>query len=187
MNRKLRTDEIQRLTIDEFRRATKIPLFVVLDNIRSRHNVGSIFRTADAFCAEGLLLCGCTATPPHADIHKTALGAEDAVDWTYWADTHQAIEHLRQRHCTIYAIEQCQGSITLQYPGCPLNPQNPTTPIAIVLGNEVKGVQQSVIDRCDGCIEIPQYGTKHSLNVSVAAGIIIYIISSLLGPNKNNQ
>ena len=142
---------------------------VILDNIRSIHNVGSIFRTADAFLVEAVYLCGITSTPPHPEIHKTALGAEDTVAWKYYEDTHQAIERLKLEGYIVYAIEQAEGSIML--PELQIDKE---IKVAVVFGNEVKGVQQGVIDICDGCIEIPQYGTKHSLNVSVTGGIIIW-------------
>jgi 23S rRNA (guanosine2251-2'-O)-methyltransferase len=167
--RKLKITELERLTLSEFQQKKKTPLVVVLDNVRSLHNVGSIFRTADAFLVEEVYLCGITSMPPHPEIHKTALGAEDTVDWKYFEDTHQAIENLKSEGYTVYAIEQAEGSIML-----PEFQIDKGTKFAVVFGNEVKGVQQGVIDICDGCIEIPQYGTKHSLNVSVTGGIIIW-------------
>lgn len=167
--RKLKITELERLTPTEFQQKQKTPLVVVLDNVRSLHNVGSIFRTADAFLIEAVYLCGITSTPPHPEIHKTALGAEDTVAWKYKEDTHKVIEELKAEGYTVYAIEQAEGSIML-----PVLQIEKRTKVAVVFGNEVKGVQQSVIDMCDGCIEIPQYGTKHSLNVSVTGGIIIW-------------
>ena len=167
--RKLKITELNRLTPDEFQQTKKIPLVVVLDNVRSLHNVGSIFRTADAFLIEAIYLCGITSTPPHAEIHKTALGAEDTVQWAYHEDTCAVVEQLKKRGYTVYAVEQAEGSTMLSELELKDN-----QPVAIVFGNEVKGVQQKVIDVCDGCIEIPQYGTKHSLNVSVTGGIIIW-------------
>lgn len=167
--RKLKITELNRLTTEEFKQQDKIPLLVVLDNVRSLHNVGSVFRTSDAFLIEAVYLCGITSTPPHAEIHKTALGAEDSVDWKYFEDCHEAINSLKKDNFIVYAIEQAEGSVML--PELSLDSNNK---YAVVLGNEVKGVQQSVIDMCDGCIEIPQFGTKHSLNVSVTAGIIIW-------------
>lgn len=167
--KKLRITEMNRLTPEEFKTAKKIPLIVVLDNVRSLHNVGSVFRTADAFVVETVYLCGITSTPPNAEIHKTALGAEDTVHWKYFDDTHKAIEELHQSGYFVYAIEQAAGSSSLS--GLMIDA---TQKYAVVLGNEVKGVQQSVVDSCDGCIEIPQHGTKHSLNVSVTGGIIIW-------------
>lgn len=166
---KLKITEMNRLTPEEFRKAEKTPLVVVLDNVRSLHNVGSVLRTADAFRVEAVYLCGITSTPPHAEIHKTALGAEDSVAWQYFEDTHEAVRTLQTQGYMVYAIEQAHGSTLL--PDLHLTPGKR---YAVVLGNEVKGVQQSVVDQCDGCIEIPQYGTKHSLNVSVTAGIIMW-------------
>ncbi len=160
---------MNRLTPEEFKHKNKTPLIVVLDNVRSLHNVGSVFRTSDAFLVQGVYLCGITSTPPHAEIHKTALGAENTVDWQYHEDTHEAIRSLQNDGYTVYAIEQAKGSTFL-----PELQLKKGEKYAVLLGNEVKGVQQSVVDMCDGCIEIPQFGTKHSLNVSVTAGIIIW-------------
>jgi tRNA G18 (ribose-2'-O)-methylase SpoU len=167
--KKLKITEMNRLTPDEFIEKDKSPLVVVLDNVRSLHNVGSVFRTGDAFLIEAVYLCGITSTPPHAEIHKTALGAENTVKWHYSEDTHHVIDSLKAGGYTVFAIEQAQGSTLL--PDLRLDALQK---YAVVLGNEVKGVQQSVVDICDGCIEIPQFGTKHSLNVSVTAGIIIW-------------
>lgn len=169
MFRKLKITEMGRMSVEEFHEAEKIPLVVVLDSVRSLYNVGSVFRTSDAFRVAGVVLCGITATPPNAEIHKTALGAEDAVEWRYFKDTMEAVEWLKSEGYTLMAIEQCEGSTMLD-DFCP----EPNKKYAVILGNEVKGVQQQVIDACDGCLEIPQYGTKHSLNVSVTAGIVIY-------------
>jgi rRNA methylases len=166
--RKLKITELNRLSVDEFKGTQKIPLVVVLDNVRSLNNVGSVFRTSDAFTVESVYLCGITACPPHAEIHKTALGAEDTVDWVYFEDTLEAVNNLRKNNYTICAIEQAEGSVMLDELKLEVGKY------AIILGNEVKGVQQSVIDNCDLCIEIPQFGTKHSLNVSVTAGIVIW-------------
>jgi len=160
---------MNRLTIEEFKEEKKTPLVVVLDNVRSLHNVGSVFRTADAFLVEAVYLCGITSTPPHAEIHKTALGAENTVDWKHYEDTHVALEELKMKGYTVFAIEQAVGSTMLSDLKL-----DKTKKYAVVLGNEVKGVQQTVVDACDGCIEIPQFGTKHSLNVSVTGGIIIW-------------
>ena len=160
---------MNRLTVEEFKEEKKTPLVVVLDNVRSLHNVGSVFRTGDAFLVEAVYLCGITSTPPHAEIHKTALGAENTVDWKYFEDTHTAVDELKTMGYTVFAIEQAEGSTML--PDLILEKLNK---YAVILGNEVKGVQQSVVDACDGCIEIPQFGTKHSLNVSVTGGIIIW-------------
>ena len=177
MSRKLDTEEIIRISTDEFKQTKKIPLVVVLDNVRSMHNIGSVFRTSDAYVVEKVVLCGITAQPPHPDIHKSALGAEFSVDWEYYADTNEAVAALKAQGYEVWAIELAENSVMLQ------DFFNRTIPhsssliphsYAVVLGNEVKGVQQSVIDQCQGCIELPQFGTKHSLNVSVTAGIVIW-------------
>ncbi|MBO7140053.1 MAG: RNA methyltransferase [Prevotella sp.] len=167
--RKLRTIEMKRLTAEEYREAEKVPLVVVLDDVRSMHNVGSVLRTADAFRLEAVWMCGITGTPPHAEIHKTALGAEDSVDWRYFDTAIEAVKRLKEEGVEVLAVEQAEGSTMLQE-----FRRDPSRRYAIVLGNEVKGVHQEVIDLCDGCLEIPQQGTKHSMNVSVAAGIVIY-------------
>ena len=167
--RKLRTIEMKRLTVEQFREAEKLPLVVVLDDVRSMYNVGSVFRTSDAFRVEKILLCGITATPPHPEIHKTALGAEDSVSWQHYATALSAVEELKQQGYTVLAVEQAEGSTSL-----PSFKPDATRRYAVVLGNEVKGVHQEVVDACAGCLEIPQYGTKHSMNVSVTAGIVIY-------------
>ena len=167
--RKLKVTELNRLSPEDFKMSEKIPLVVVLDHVRSLNNVGSVFRTSDAFRVEAIYLCGITACPPNAEIHKTALGAEDTVRWEYFKDTKEAVEKLHQAGYTLCAIEQVEGSVSLNK--LLLDKRNR---YAVILGNEVKGVQQSVVDNCDLCVEIPQYGTKHSLNVSVAAGIILW-------------
>ena len=167
--RKLKITELNRLTTEEFKSREKTPLIVVLDNVRSLHNVGSVFRTSDAYLVEAVYLCGITSTPPHAEIHKSALGAENSVEWKYFEETAEAINELKAKGFEVLAIEQAEGSTMLNALEI-----NPAKKYAVVLGNEVKGVQQTVVDACDGCIEIPQYGTKHSLNVSVTAGIIIW-------------
>ena len=167
--KKLRTIEMERLTVDEFKQADKLPLIVVLDDVRSMHNVGSVFRTGDAFRIEAVYLCGITSTPPMAEIHKTALGAEDSVTWKYFDTALQAIEALKADGYEVYSVEQAHGSTMLQN-FTPIN----NNKYAVVLGNEVKGVHQEVIDASDGCLEIPQFGTKHSMNVSVTGGIIIW-------------
>lgn len=167
--RKLKITELNRISPDEFKDTTKIQLVVILDNIRSLNNVGSVFRTSDAFLVEAIYLCGITATPPNPEIHKTALGAEHSVEWKYFEDTVNAVETLKENGYTVFAIEQVENSTMLD------NLQlDSHQKYAIVMGNEVKGVQQAVVDACDGCIEIPQYGTKHSLNVSVTTGIVIW-------------
>ena len=167
--KKLRTIEMQRLTVEQFREAEKLPLVVVLDDVRSMHNVGSVFRTGDAFRIGRVCLCGITSTPPSSEIHKTALGAEDSVSWSYCGNALEAVEALKAEGYEILSVEQAHGSTMLQ-DFMPLSGKK----YAVVLGNEVKGVHQEVVDASDGCLEIPQFGTKHSLNVSVAAGIIIW-------------
>ena len=173
--RKLSITELHRISAEEFKQAEKLPLVVVLDNVRSLHNIGSVFRTADAFRIECICLCGITACPPHAEMHKTALGAEFTVDWRYVENTVEAVDDLRAAGYTVYAVEQVEGSTMLDNLRL-----DPSKRYAVVLGNEVKGVQQEVVDHCDGCIEIPQYGTKHSLNVSVTAGIVMWDLFKLL-------
>lgn len=172
---KLRTIEMQRLTVEEFRKAEKLPLIVVLDDVRSMHNVGSVFRTGDAFRIEAVYLCGITSTPPMAEIHKTALGAEDSVSWRYYSTALEALKALKAEGYTVLSIEQAHGSTKLQ----DFTPAGQDK-YAVVLGNEVKGVHQEVVDASDGCIEIPQFGTKHSMNVSVTAGIIIWHFAKAL-------
>lgn len=167
--RKLKVTEMNRLTVEEFKEARKLPLVVVLDDVRSLHNIGAVFRTSDAFLVDCIYLCGITAIPPHPEMHKTALGAEYTVDWKYFKDTEEAVNELHAMGYTVFAIEQCEGSTMLDKLTL-----EPDKKYAVVLGNEVKGVKQEVVNRCDGCIEIPQFGTKHSLNVSVTAGIIIW-------------
>ena len=167
--RKIRTIEMQRLSIEEFQEAEKLPLIVVLDDVRSMHNVGSVFRTGDAFRIEAVYLCGITSTPPMAEIHKTALGAEDSVSWRYFNTALEAVVELKKSGYTVLSVEQVEHSTKLQT----FVPQR-AQKYAVVLGNEVKGVHQEVVDASDGCLEIPQLGTKHSMNVSVTAGIVIY-------------
>lgn len=167
--------ELNRLSVEEFKSEPKIPLIIVLDNVRSLNNIGSVFRTSDAFLVETVYLCGITATPPNVEIHKTALGAENSVAWTYYPDTDQAVEELKKNGYTLCAVEQAQNSIMLDE-----FQLDSKKKYAVVLGNEVKGVQQDVVSRCDCCVEIPQYGTKHSLNVSVAAGMVIWEFSKQL-------
>lgn len=173
--RKLRTIEMRRLTIDEFKQSEKLPLTVVLDDVRSLHNVGAVFRTCDAFRVERVCLCGITATPPNAEIHKTALGGEDSVDWTYHPTAAEAVRSLHDAGYLVASVEQAEGSAMLDRLTL-----DPSRRYAVVLGNEVKGVSQEVVDLSDMCIEIPQFGTKHSLNVSVAGGIIIWEFAKLL-------
>lgn len=167
--RKLRTIEMRRLTLEEFHEAEKLPLVVVLDDVRSMYNIGSVFRTADAFRVKAVYLCGVCATPPSAEIHKTALGAEDSVDWRYFPSAVEAVESLHAEGYEVYSVEQVEHSTKLQHFSA-----QPGKHYAVVLGNEVKGVHQEVVDLGDGCLEIPQFGTKHSMNVSVTAGIIIH-------------
>ena len=217
--RKLRTIEMKRLSLDEFKEAAKLPLIVVLDDVRSLYNVGSVFRCGDAFRIEAVYLCGITACPPNAEIHKTALGGEDSVTWKYFEKTEDAVQQLQNDGYFVYSIEQVEGSTKLQNlhesinlslknnvqndnsavrqacKSISLSMNNPTdnanlaaknsckspsnTPnaqprYAVIFGNEVKGVKQTVVDMCDGCLEIPQFGTKHSLNVSTTAGIVMW-------------
>jgi tRNA G18 (ribose-2'-O)-methylase SpoU len=169
--------EMGRMSVEEFHTADKLPFIVVLDNVRSQHNVGAVFRTADAMLLEGVYLCGICCCPPNQEIHKTALGAEESVDWTYFADTKEAIRVLKEKGYTCYAVEQAHDSITLEQAAAQISRESK---IAVILGHEVFGVQQEVVDACDGCIEIPQYGTKHSMNVSVTAGIVMYRLSEAM-------
>lgn len=168
---------MHRLSVDEFKAAVKLPLIVVLDNVRSLYNVGSVFRTADAFRVEAIYLCGVTGCPPSSEIHKTALGAEDSVSWKYFERTEDAVRELHAANAFVWSIEQVEGSTKLQ--NLKVLPRGGDTggdsqKVAVIFGNEVKGVQQSVVDMSDGCLEIPQFGTKHSLNVSTTAGIVIW-------------
>lgn len=169
--RKLRNNELNRLTVDEYRQTDKKPIVVVLDNIRSCNNIGSVFRTSDALLIEKIYLCGITATPPNKEIHKTALDAEKSVEWEYFEETEEAVRKLRSEGWNVYAIEQVENSILL-----PEFRPGENEKVALVFGNEVKGVKQSVVNICDGSIEIPQYGTKHSFNISVSAGIVLWDI-----------
>lgn len=171
-NRKLKITEMGRMNVEEFKASEKMPLIVVLDDVRSMYNVGSVFRTADAFRVEAIYLCGITAQPPHPEIHKTALGAEDTVAWQHFPTALEAVEALKQKGYTVFSIEQCEGSTMLSSLNSQLSTFN--SKYALILGNEVKGVHQEVVDASDGCIEIPQFGTKHSLNVSTTAGIVIW-------------
>lgn len=165
----MKITELNRISAEEFKKAEKLPLVVILDNVRSLHNIGSVFRTSDAFRVECIYLCGITATPPHPEMHKTALGAEFTVDWKYVNNAVEAVDNLRREGYVVFSVEQAENSIMLEDMRLEQGKR-----YAVVLGNEVKGVQQEVIDHSDGCIEIPQYGTKHSLNVSVTAGIVIW-------------
>jgi len=167
--RKLLNSELGRKSIEEFRNSGKRPFVIVLDNVRSQGNVGSIFRTADAFLVESIRLCGITATPPHRDIQKTALGATESVEWKYFSDTREAVMELKNAGYVIIAVEQAEGSVPLDKfrpeEGCKY---------ALVFGHEINGVDQSVLDICDHCIEIPQFGTKHSFNIAISAGIVLW-------------
>ena len=167
--RKVKTIEMQRLTVEEFQQAEKLPLIVVLDDVRSMYNVGSVFRTCDTFRVEAVYLCGISCTPPATEIHKTALGAEDSVNWKYFASAIEAVEELKKNGYTVFSVEQVEHSTKLQT----FVPEKGKK-YAVVMGNEVKGVHQEVVDASNGCLEIPQLGTKHSMNVSVTTGIIIY-------------
>ena len=167
--RKIRTIEMKRLTVEEYREAEKLPLIVVLDDVRSMYNIGSVFRTCDAFRVEAVYLCGICQTPPSTESHKTALGAEESVDWKYFKTALDAVEELKEQGYTVLSVEQVEHSTKLQT----FVPQKGLK-YAVVMGNEVKGVHQEVVDASDGCLEIPQLGTKHSMNVSVTTGIVIY-------------
>lgn len=170
--RKLRTIEMHRLSVEQFREARKLPLIVVLDDVRSLYNVGSVFRSCDAFRVEAVYLCGITATPPNPEIHKTALGGEDSVVWRYFPTAVEAVNELHAAGYTVFSVEQVEGSTPLQ-----CLETAPDDHYAVVLGNEVKGVHQEVVDLSDGCLEIPQFGTKHSLNVSVTAGMVVWEVA----------
>jgi len=167
--RKLKNSELDRLSVDEYKEIAKTPLTVVLDNVRSCNNIGSVFRTSDALLIENIILCGITATPPNKDIHKTALDAEKSVSWEYFEETEAAVKKLKESGYRVFAVEQVLNSISLP----DFKPEKDQK-LALVFGNEVKGVQQSVVNLCDGAIEIPQYGTKHSFNISVSAGIVLW-------------
>ena len=169
MTHKLTTEEMHRMTVEEFRQSEKLPLTVVLDNVRSLNNIGSVFRTSDAFRVEHIALCGITATPPHREIHKTALGAEDSVEWSYHEDTVACVQELKARGYMVYAVELAHDSLKLGTDEVATDKL-----VAIVFGNEIDGVQEEVMELCDGYLEIPQAGTKHSLNVSCAAAIVIW-------------
>ncbi|WP_456378906.1 RNA methyltransferase [Lutibacter sp.] len=167
--RKLKNSELERLNVEAFKKTKKIPLVVVLDNIRSLNNIGSVFRTSDAFLIEKIYLCGITAQPPHKEIHKTALGATESVAWEYVEDTLTLVEKLKSKKIKVIAIEQVENSTMLQNFSV-----KPNQKYAVIFGNEVKGVQQQVVTASDYCIEIPQFGTKHSLNISVSTGIVLW-------------
>ena len=176
-------EELHRISVQEFKEVEKLPLTVVLDNVRSQNNIGSVFRTGDAFRVERICLCGICSTPPHRDIHKTALGAEDSVDWTYYEEIVDCVRELRAHGYKVYAIEQVDDSIKLDNLSA-LNGSMTNSKFAIVFGNEVEGVQDELLPLCDGSIEIPQQGTKHSLNVSCAAAIVMWeLFKELRGKN----
>ena len=177
--RKIRTVEMKRLTVEEYREANKLPLIVILDNVRSMYNIGSVFRTCDTFRVEAVFLCGICQTPPATEIHKTALGAEESVSWQYFPTALEAVEVLHQEGYKVLSVEQVEHSTKLQ-----TFVADGSKKYAVVLGNEVKGVHQEVVDASDGCLEIPQLGTKHSMNVSVTAGIVIYKFAEQLLLNK---
>ena len=171
--RKLKNSELGRISVDEFKEIEKTPIFVVLDNVRSLNNVGSVFRTSDAFLIEKIYLCGITATPPNKEIHKTALGATESVDWEYEEDTLTLVEKLKSENIKVFSIEQAENSTMLNE----FEPEE-NQKYAVVFGNEVKGVQQTVVSASNGCIEIPQLGTKHSLNISVSCGVVLWDLFS---------
>ena len=174
-NTKKTIQDLARISTEEFRAKNKFPIAVILDNIRSLNNIGSIFRSSDAFAVSKIALCGITATPPSVEIHKTALGAENSVNWTYYTSTLDAIADLRKQGFTICAVEQCQGSISLEKFA-----PDPAGKYAIIMGHEVYGVDQAAVDAADLCLEIPQFGTKHSLNVAVTTGIILWHLTAAL-------
>jgi len=176
--RKLKNSELERLSIDDFKSVKKTPIIIILDNIRSLNNIGSVFRTSDAFLIEKIYLCGITATPPHKDIHRTALGSTETVDWEYAKNTIELIEKLKTKNVKICSIEQAENATMLNE----FSPQQQTT-YALVFGNEVKGVSQDVVSASDTVIEIPQFGTKHSLNISVSCGVVVWDLFSKLSTN----
>jgi 23S rRNA (guanosine2251-2'-O)-methyltransferase len=178
--KKLLNEELNRKTVEEFKAAGKNPVMIVLDNVRSQNNIGSVFRTCDAFLMEGILLCGITATPPHREISKTALGATESVDWQYFEDTREAVQMLKNAGYTVYAVEQTIHSIQLHEASLSKDKK-----YALVFGHEIDGVNQEVVNLCDGAIEIPQHGTKHSLNIAVSAGIVLWEFFKHLTPGPS--
>ncbi len=172
MIQKLSMDDLNRISPDEFRRSQKVPVIAVLENVRSAYNVGSVFRTADAFLIEAIYITGYTCTPPHKEIKKTALGAEDTVEWKHFANAVDAIAALKQNDYKVFAVEQVVNSLMLQEVAFTSSEK-----VAVVFGNEVSGVEVETIKLCDGCIEIPQFGTKHSLNIATAAGVVLWEIT----------
>ena len=177
--RKLKTDELNRISIEDFKKQEKTQIVVVLDNIRSMHNIGSVFRTCDAFRIEKLVLCGITATPPHREIQKTALDATESVVWEYYENTKDAIKLLKNNKFKIIGVEQTDNIISLE----DFSPE-PNTKYAVIFGNEINGVDENVLKECDFCIEIPQFGTKHSFNISVSAGIVLWDMSAKIKKSK---
>ena len=173
--RKLKNSELNRKNINEFKESDKTPIIIVLDNVRSLNNIGSVFRTSDALLIEAVYLCGITATPPHRELHKTALGAEDSVAWEYFEKTEDAVAKLQSNSFVVYAVEQAENSTSLES-----FKMDTEKKYALVFGNEVKGVQQKIVSLSDGCIEIPQFGTKHSFNISVSCGIVLWDLFSKL-------
>lgn len=180
--KKLTMEELERLTVDEFKESSKLPVVIVLDNIRSQHNIGSIFRTADAFRISCIHLCGITATPPNREIQKTALGATESVEWKYFENTKDSLDVLKKEGYQLIAIEQAEGSTHVN----DFKPEE-YKKHALIFGNEVHGVDDEIMELCDGCLEIPQYGTKHSLNVSVSAGIVIWEISRKIAHDRESN
>jgi len=178
--RKLKNSELDRKSVSEFKEAEKTPIIVVLDNVRSLNNIGSVFRTADAFLIQKIYLCGITAKPPHKDIQKTALGATETVDWEYVPETLEVVQKLQQQGVKVYAVEQAENAEFLHE----FQPEKGST-YALIFGNEVKGVQQKVVTASEGVLEIPQLGSKHSLNISVSAGVVLWDVFAKLF--KGNQ
>ncbi|WP_321279421.1 RNA methyltransferase [Marinifilum fragile] len=177
--RKLKNSELDRKSIEEFKASDKTPIIIVLDNVRSLNNIGSVFRTSDALLIEAVYLCGITATPPHRELHKTALGAEDSVQWEYFKNTEDAVAKLKENGFDVYSVEQAENSISLENFEIDASKK-----YALIFGNEVKGVQQKIVDASDGCIEIPQFGTKHSFNISVSCGIVLWDLFSKMNYQK---
>lgn len=177
MHRKLQNEELNRISTEEFKQAAKLPVVIILDNIRSQNNVGSVFRTSDAFRIEKIYLCGITSTPENREVHKTALGAEDAVAWEYVKETRDIVDRLKAEGYRIFSVEQAENTLSLEDLSIDLDGK-----YALVFGNEVKGVQQDIIDRSHACVEIPQFGTKHSFNISVTVGIVLWQIVRPLIP-----
>lgn len=177
MHRKLQNEELNRISTEEFKQAAKLPVVIILDNIRSQNNVGSVFRTSDAFRIEKIYLCGITSTPENREVHKTALGAEDAVAWEYVKETRDIVDRLKAEDYRIFSVEQAENTLSLEDLSIDLDGK-----YALVFGNEVKGVQQDIIDRSHACVEIPQFGTKHSFNISVTVGMVLWQIVRPLLP-----